>query len=347
MNLDDRQPELGTSKLWIGGTIDKPDQSVPLRWDALHGELMLDYFPLDEVGRVDRSSLLAAIREDRQLDFGVESVQAMYASSVLTSAVHAYSAELVYSYSADDSGVDEVITTIALDRLRQKVASGPNRYTIDIIKGRALDEREIRGAKRQLQKSKLRNLSATEFARRSQHIGCGNDCKICAMVRGSMRWVWKCVDKFVDTRPGYCWDLDFWTVNVRSRHGRKYAAIMRDSGSKVYRAFTMPFKSDFGPMLKEWVQALRKDPVVKRYDYLNFSMIHTGNDGVWDYKCQSWQDMCSDLNIMMDYGCTDRDEDVAEGERSVQEAQHITKKGLFARNCYEWWWEEFLEHTPL
>ena len=54
--------------------------------------------------------------------------------------------------------------------------------------------------------------------------------------------------------------------------------------------------------------------------------------------------MYSENCIAMSYGCTDRDEDVGPGERSVQEAQHITKKGLFTRNAQEWWCEEFLDN---
>ena len=170
MNLDDRQPEQGHSKIWRGGTIDNPDQSTPIRWDAMNGELMLDYYPLDEVGSVDRTLLLNAITFDRQQAMGCESVNAFYTTRQDTIAIHAMSAEMLFSYSADESGVDEIVTTAGLDKLKAKVASNPNRYTIDIIKGRSPDEREIRGAKRQMPKSKLRNLSAAEFARQKQRL---------------------------------------------------------------------------------------------------------------------------------------------------------------------------------
>jgi hypothetical protein len=98
-----------------------------------------------------------------------------------------------------------------------------------------------------------RSMLAEAFHSWYGHIGTSKDCAFCRLIRGSMRFIHRIVDKYMEIRMGYMWDMDTLTVNVRAADGTKYYTCMRDRGSKYIKCFSLQFKDHFIDCFDKWI----------------------------------------------------------------------------------------------
>ena len=84
----------------------------------------------------------------------------------------------------------------------------PEDKRLEVIYARDAEDRQIRGVKQQLPNRNRSRMTEDEFHEFYGHMGCGKNCVICHLVRGSMRFIYKVVDKYIETRTGYMFDMD-------------------------------------------------------------------------------------------------------------------------------------------
>ena len=99
--------------------------------------------------------------------------------------------------------------------------------------------------------AKIRKMTEPDFHEYYGHMGSGKNCILCALLRGCMRFIYKVVDKYIETRMGYYWDLDILTASHRANCGTKYYAYLRDRGSKaIDQGFPSRFKGRLCPSVQ-------------------------------------------------------------------------------------------------
>ena len=158
----------------------------------------------------------------------------------------------------------------------------PKDKRIEVIYARDADDRQVRGVKQTLPDSKVRKMNEHDFHVFYGHMGSGKNCILCYLLRGCMRFIYKVVDKYIETRMGYYWDLDILTASHRAHCGTKYYACLRDRGSKVIKAFPLVFKDDFVYQFRIWLTRLRSDAIYQVYNWNVCTVIKADNDGVMD-----------------------------------------------------------------
>ena len=104
-------------------------------------------------------------------------------------------------------------------------------------------------------------MTEDEFHEYFGHMSSGKNCILCAIVCGSMRFIYKVVDKYVEACHGYFFDMDTLTMSHRAYCGTTYYTCMRDRGSKSIKDFPLVFKSDFILQFDIWIQRQRADPI--------------------------------------------------------------------------------------
>ena len=191
----------------------------------------------------------------------------------------------------------------------------PKDKRIEVIYARDADDRQVRGVKQTLPDSKIRKMNEHDFHVFYGHMGSGKNCILCYLLRGCMRFIYKVVDKYIETRMGYYWDLDILTASHRAHCGTKYYACLRDRGSKVIKAFPLVFKDDFVYQFRIWLTRLRSDAIYQVYNWNVCTVIKADNDGVWMRKSEKWLELINDFGIHMDYTDADRKETNAHAER--------------------------------
>jgi hypothetical protein len=149
-------------------------------------------------------------------DSVIESQRAMYTLSA---------ADDLWKTIAANEGVKE--TTVSFNDEIPDSAPGT------IVVARHPDERQIKAIKSGL-KSAKQKMPFLEFHKKHAHIGnCGDNCKVCFMIKGAMRRITKKVSPYKDTRPGHTWSMDMITFSHRSINGNKYLIQIRDHPSGV------------------------------------------------------------------------------------------------------------------
>ena len=203
------------------------------------------------------------------------------------------------------------------DDYEEFVASIPTDKRLEVTFARHRDDRQIRGVKQSLPKKAFRQMKEQEFHEHFGHMGCGKNCTICSMARGAMRFIYVIVDKYVETRMAYMWDLDILTLNVRAVCGSKYIAVMRDRGSKFFKCFLLVFKNDFIVQFTKWLSRMREDTIYHILPWRFVEVIKTDNDGVWMRKAAEWSTVLDTFNFKMHYSDAQRKETVSHGERAI------------------------------
>ena len=151
-------------------------------------------------------------------------------------------------------------------------------------------------------------MTEQEFHSFYGHIGSGKHCALCAIIRGPVRFIYSVVDKYVETRMGYFWDLDTLTVSVQSNCGGKYYSILRDRGSKVVKEFPLVFRDDFVDQFELWLEERRADRVYDVYEWDFCTVIRADNDGVRMRKSKRWLALMEKFHFRMWYASTERKE---------------------------------------
>ena len=123
-------------------------------------------------------------------------------------------ASSVQKRPANHASVKEIICTTQ--------ANGPDgvmqtktvrRKPVTPIYAQAPNEREVRGVKGSLKKAK-RDMKYTDFHNHHGHnvMGTSPWCKLCRMVKGAMRRIYKVLDPYKPRVPGYAWVMDMNVV---------------------------------------------------------------------------------------------------------------------------------------
>ena len=327
MNLDLRQEEEpGRSCIWYRHPSHPSDFSrrieIPLRWDAVSLEWTFLYIPVKSIGIEAKEALVEAAHKDLEEKRGQAAVR-LQETLDKQDVVSAFMIDLLgidgkHEQKIQFNNVKEELQDNILARL-------PSDKRIEVVLGRIPDERNERGVKQVMPTKEKRSMLAEAFHSWYGHIGTSKDCAFCRLIRGSMRFIHRIVDKYMEIRMGYMWDMDTLTVNVRAADGTKYYTCMRDRGSKYIKCFSLQFKDHFIDCFDKWMGLMRRERIFDVYNWNFCSVIKADNDGVWMRKSHRWQALCEKYNITMIYTNKDRKESNAHAEVCVRIVEHVAK----------------------
>ena len=90
-----------------------------------------------------------------------------------------------------------------------------------------------------------KSLSLPNFSAGHGHLNCGHKfCEICIKKKGNKKPLVK-IDNHKERKRGYRWRLDTCTWDVRDLDGNKYAFVLRDAGSDVFKILHGEFRNAF------------------------------------------------------------------------------------------------------
>jgi site-specific DNA-cytosine methylase len=329
LNLDLRQAADGISAMWKYDPQFPGDSSrrweVPLRWNACESAWQFDYMPLPAQGSDKYRGLVNDIHRDRLVQCSEASV--IQESKLLVSAteVDACVIELLnndYVRTLENVNLPEDFNAV-MDKLDK------DNERLEVIYARHADDCEIRGTKNTLPKKDRRNMTEQEFHEHYGHMGSGQNCVLCYMVKGCMRFITKVVAKYIEVRMGYFFDMDTLTVDQRAHDGTKYYTLLRCRGSKCIKSFPLLFRDNLYDQFELWLERQRSDPIYAVYNWNFCTVIRADNDGVWMRKSQRWLDICDKFNIRMWYTDKDRKESNSHAESLVNVVEKAGRSGLW------------------
>ena len=198
---------------------------------------------------------------------------------------------------------------------------------------------EIRGATARITRKGINRMSYDDKHCRFCHMGPHPKCKICKMAMGAMRRIYKKVDPYKEIRPGFLIVMDICTLDVESLEGNRYAIVLLDVASDSLWMLPIHKRDEVYNAVETWVLDLRSDPIYDDLPYPVVSLISTDNAGEWGYENEKWQTMAKRIRVRMRYGCPDRKEEVARGERAVGLFEVLLKACLMERNLPPSWWQ--------
>jgi hypothetical protein len=97
-------------------------------------------------------------------------------------------------------------------------------------------------------------------------------------------------------------------------------------------------KSDSATAIKQWIEALRTDPMFQNMVYKPVQKIIADSAGEWSMKCAEYLKMQKEMEFTTQWGCLDRKEEAATAERAVAVVEVPTKAGLMMPNLPPSWW---------
>jgi site-specific DNA-cytosine methylase len=334
VNLDLRQPSEGTSCIWKRHPSYPHDLSkrleIPLRFDAVDLEWTFQYIPAGKEMNKAREALIKHTHKDLVIIRGVEN-----ATMELNLDHEACMIDLLHNGEVKQLkgvNISEEVEKLVKEKL-------PADKRIEVSFGRHPYEKNLRGVKQGLLDKRKRMMPEQEAHEHFGHMGTGANCQICAMIRGAMKYMYRVVDKYIETRMGYFFDMDTLTVNVRDLNGTKYYTILRDRGSAFIKEFPLQLKSDFPELFDEWITYMRRDRIYDVYNWDFCSVIKADNDGVWMRKSAKWLALINKHNIRMYYTDKDRKETNCHAERTIGLVESVAKacilqKGLPPNDHY-------------
>ena len=198
---------------------------------------------------------------------------------------------------------------------------------------------EIRGATARISKRGINRMSFVDKHNHFCHMGSNPKCPICKMAGGAMRKIYKKVDPYKEIRPGYLWTMDILTPDVQSLEGSLYEIVLMDVASETLEGIPIHSRDQVYDAIEEFISDLRGNPIYDDLPYPIVSVISTDNAGEWGYENAKWQTMAKRVRVRMRYGCPDRKEEVARGERAVGLFEVLLKATLMERNLPPSWWE--------
>ena len=175
-------------------------------------------------------------------------------------------------------------------------------------------------------------MTEEEFHCDHSHIGSCPGCRICALVKGSMRKIFRIIDSYVEQRRAYSWVMDTVTINARSLCGCRFMIVLRCKATSYITALYLWRKSESVHVIEQWINSLRSDPMMQNMGYNAVQYIYTDNAGEWSESFQAWREMEERTKMRTIWGCTDRKEEVARGERACAVVEHLLKGGLMQEN---------------
>ena len=211
------------------------------------------------------------------------------------------------------------------------MAKLPHDKRLEVVYARHEDDRQIRGVKNSLPKKSKRMMSEQDFHEYYGHMGSGKHCALCYLVKGCMRFIYRVVDKYVETRMGYFFDMDTLTMSHRAYCGTKYYTAMRDRGSKFIKSFPLVFKDDFIDQFDIWLRQMRSDPIYRVYNWEFCQVIQADNDGVWMRKSKRWLALIEKYGIRMWYTDKERKETNSHAESLMGAMEKVGKSCMWQK----------------
>ena len=279
------QPQNGQSSLTNVGT--GGNVSIPIRHDAVKGGFWIDYIPMKDIEErpkhmtreeyvAQQMTLLVHIHEEY-----TERCSAHNASLQNYNAMTMATAHNVQTRLANSAAVKAIVyTTLGKDGTTQTKTL--RHKPVTPFYAQDPNEREVRGVKSALKKSK-RDLKFQTFHDNHGHMGTSPWCKICRMVKGAMRRIYKVLDPYKPRVPGYAWVMDMIVVSDRAHNGEKYLIVLKCRSSDVYQLLPIAHKNGACTAVAEWIRKLRNNPLYNEQSYPMVSHILTDADGAWRY----------------------------------------------------------------
>ena len=197
-------------------------------------------------------------------------------------------------------------------------------------------------------RSKERRLTNLELHERHGHLGHCPECKICASIRGSLNLVFQQVDPMYDTRPGYTWNADIVTWDVRNRHGEKYTMVMRDEATGFYEVFNMKLRSDCIRMLSDIIAARREDDKYKYPDYKWMAALKLDLAGEFRPEAAEIRQLCEKFGVSIVYGDPQEKRSMGAAESNNKHIEHTAKAILMQTQLpVTFWGDAVLEAAEL
>ena len=323
LNLDIRQWRDGRSCMWKFDEKFPQDESrrweIPIRWDAVTKEWVFEYVPINKDSIAHRT-LRDRRHRDLQKSRGALSHAEEMGMQLTVEQAGAFLVDLTNTDMAKQlkhvdlpKDFDDFVKTL------------PDDKRVEVVFARHPDDRQVRGVKQSLPKKSKRNMTEAEFHEWYGHMGSGKNCALCHLVRGCMRFIYKVVDKYVETRMGYFFDMDTLTMSHRAYCGTKYYTGLRDRGSKAIKAFPLVFRDDLIAQFDRWLTAKRADPIYQVYNWRFCQVVRADNDGVWMRKSKKWLDLCEKHQFRMFYTDKQRKETNSHAE-SLMGIMEVTGK---------------------
>ena len=206
------------------------------------------------------------------------------------------------------------------------------------------EDRAIRAVKQGLRHEK-KMMSYTDFHEAMGHLGAHPTCKICKMIKGTMRPIHRTVDPHRETRAGHSWAFDLLTMSHRSINRNKYVIVMKDLASSAYRLIPLYLKSDAMVRLEQFIQECRASPDYHGLPYPPVAHLHTDPAGEWGPRYKAFQTMLVENGVQIKYSTPERHERTnPHGERAVGVIEVVVKSLLAQSNLSPPFWEYALNN---
>ena len=176
--------------------------------------------------------------------------------------------------------------------------------------------------------SRERKLTILELHRRHGHIGHVPKCKICSMIRGSLRRVYAKSDHHVDSRPGHSFCMDIVTWSHVSRLGSRYTIVLRCMSCGFFYLIHLALRSDATKQLEEHILNLRANPLSSKLGFPIVQNIRCDPAGEWNEKCVKFNEMASRLGIHVEWSSPDSKRSNAHAENSILMIELVAKSIL-------------------
>ena len=359
-----RQPENGPSELtnrFSGGNV-----TIPVRYDAVNSGWWIDYIPKTQK-RTEETKVAYAARRQMQNtllnDVFGDKQNATKPTNYARLQHNVYNATMageIHKRCCAGDAVKEVISSEQV-LVRESTDVQPTRERTNweteqnapkVVKrvgvrkmkhrpgimAQVEGEREIRGVKQDLRRGKNK-MSYPQFHSDHGHVGAMDGCKLCRMIKGTMRRIHTVIDTYRPRLPGYAWSMDMITFSDRSAEKHKYCITMKCRSTGFYKLIPLVHKSDATAKVAEFIRELRYDKLNQRYDYDMVTRIKTDRDGAWDHDNAEWQKaICKELQVTMEYISPDRHEENGQAEKACRVVECTIRSLLMQNSLSPKWW---------
>ena len=114
--------------------------------------------------------------------------------------------------------------------------------------------------------------------------------------------------------------------------------VLRDKATSYFVLLFLWRKSESALQVEQWINSLRSDPMMQNMPHKAVQFIETDNAGEWAENTKAWSEMQERTKIQTIWGCPDRKEEVARGERACGVVEVLMKAGIMQENLPPNWW---------
>ena len=357
-NLDLRtDEESGTSRLWkrirdAKGNVTEKQQVIPVIRDHERHKFLITVTPI-RWGKAVRAEVAKCDRQELTHCLSAETVKLAHQHLLSDAEVERVLTDLkgkaiaeVCQRKAFGCDIEEMVRSAMKSTEKAKeVKEHAEEAIAEHITARALSDKNIRGAKAVLPKSKVRNLTEKEYVNRLCHLGCTDSrCKVCLEVDGPPRRFITKVDPYKETRPGYIFSLDMVEFDWRAYDGSKYVPQLRCMACHMMFEMTLVFKDDFYEKFDRLMATLRNCKLFKHVAWNVVSMLKLDNDSVWSATNEEFRKLREKYDIDCKWPSKEDDRDCAEAEETCKIVERGVKKAMLQQNEHPVMWVVFYRY---